>query len=224
MLDRDGMAQLIRSRRILVTAALERSRGARPGRSRPSRPAGCPASNNGRIRPLRHRGGMRERFPALLPVALLARCAPTARKSTGPSPRKNPRSSFHAAALKHLPMVEANLDRGRALTTVRRHRNVAEAAFVANGTSLVVMNFGLDKAVNPAMYGRPQALADILFCHALRPLNERGEGASDPRNPLCDGALRQCVGLYGSSCRWSSAISPPCLPLTVTDPEVTPLS
>ena len=77
---------------------------------------------------------------------------------------ERPEIVFHAAALKHLPMVEANPIEG-VLTNVVGSRNVAEAAR-AFGASLVVM-ISTDKAVNPtSVMGATKRLAES-FCQAL---------------------------------------------------------
>ena len=71
---------------------------------------------------------------------------------------------FHAAALKHLSMVEANPIEG-VLTNVAGSRNVAEAAR-AFGVSVVVM-VSTDKAVNPtSVMGATKRLAES-FCQAI---------------------------------------------------------
>ena len=85
---------------------------------------------------------------------------------------------FHAAALKHLPMVEANPIEG-VLTNVIGSRNVAEAAR-AFGASLVVM-ISTDKAVNPAsVMGATKRLAEAF---ARRSTSTRRGAAARPAAP-----------------------------------------
>ena len=77
---------------------------------------------------------------------------------------ERPQIICHAAALKHLPMVEANPVEG-VLTNVAGSRNVAEAAR-AFGVSTVVM-ISTDKAVNPtSVMGASKRVAES-FCQAL---------------------------------------------------------
>src|SRR5262249_9505766 len=75
-----------------------------------------------------------------------------------------PELVFHAAALKHVPMVESNPIEG-VLTNVIGSRNVAEAAR-AHRAALAVM-ISTDKAVNPSsVMGATKRLAESI-CQAL---------------------------------------------------------
>jgi len=131
---------------------------------------------------------------------------------------EKPEIIFHAAALKHLPMVEANPIEG-VLTNVVGSRNVAEAAR-ANGTSLVVM-ISTDKAVNPAsVMGATKRLAES-FCQALDLYEARRRG------PLSHGT-RYVTVRFGNVLGSTGSVVPLFQrqlaaggPLTVTDPEVT---
>jgi O-antigen biosynthesis protein WbqV len=131
---------------------------------------------------------------------------------------EKPEIIFHAAALKHLPMVEANPIEG-VLTNVVGSRNVAEAAR-AHGTSLVVM-ISTDKAVNPAsVMGATKRLAES-FCQALDLYEARR------RAPLSHGT-RYVTVRFGNVLGSTGSVVPLFQrqlaaggPLTVTDPEVT---
>jgi O-antigen biosynthesis protein WbqV len=106
---------------------------------------------------------LRERFPelALLPLLRDVRERQQVEEVVA---AERPEIVFHAAALKHLPMVEANPIEG-VLTNVIGSRNVAEAAR-GFGASLVVM-ISTDKAVNPtSVLGATKRLAES-FCQAL---------------------------------------------------------
>src|SRR5207244_3639529 len=124
---------------------------------------------------------------------------------------------FHAAALKHLPMVEANPIEG-VLTNVVGSRNVAEAARTF-GTRLVVM-ISTDKAVNPAsVMGATKRLAES-FCQALDLYEARR------RAPLSHGT-RYVTVRFGNVLGSTGSVVPLFArqlaaggPLTVTDPEV----
>src|SRR5207253_210277 len=129
-----------------------------------------------------------------------------------------PEIIFHAAALKHLPMVEANPIEG-VLTNVVGSRNVAEAARTF-GTRLVVI-ISTDKAVNPAsVMGATKRLAES-FCQALDLYEARR------RAPLSHGT-RYVTVRFGNVLGSTGSVVPLFQrqlaaggPLTVTDPEVT---
>ena len=217
VLDRDGMAQLIRSRRILVTGA-GGTIGAELARQIAAlSPGRLVLLDNGEFALYGIEVELRERFPSLLPVPLLRDVRDRAQIDEVVAAEK-PEIIFHAAALKHLPMVEANPIEG-VLTNVVGSRNVAEAAR-ANGTSLVVM-ISTDKAVNPAsVMGATKRLAES-FCQALDLYEARRRG------PLSHGT-RYVTVRFGNVLGSTGSVVPLFQrqlaaggPLTVTDPEVT---
>src|SRR5205807_2655702 len=131
---------------------------------------------------------------------------------------ERPEIVFHAAALKHLPMVEANPLEG-VLTNIVGSRNVAEAAR-ATGAALVVM-ISTDKAVNPtSVMGATKKLAES-FCQALDLYEARR------RSPLSHGT-RYVTVRFGNVLGSTGSVVPLFQrqlaaggPLTVTHPDVT---
>jgi O-antigen biosynthesis protein WbqV len=75
-----------------------------------------------------------------------------------------PELVFHAAALKHVPMVEANPLEGL-LTNAAGTRHVAEAARAVGAAAMVLIS--TDKAVNPtSIMGASKRIAE-MYCQAL---------------------------------------------------------
>src|SRR5439155_14618252 len=74
--------------------------------------------------------------------------------------REQPDVVFHAAAYKHVPLVEANPDQGF-VTNVIGTLNVCEAAVAANAERVVVIS--TDKAVNPTSFmGLTKRVAELM--------------------------------------------------------------
>lgn len=77
--------------------------------------------------------------------------------------KERPDIVFHAAALKHVPLVEGNVIEGL-LTNAIGARNVAEACIASRVPTMVLVS--TDKAVNPAnVMGASKRIAEI-FCQA----------------------------------------------------------
>ena len=212
VLDRDGMAQLIQSRRVLVTGA-GGTIGAELARQIAAFfPGRLVLVDNSEFALYGIEMELRERFPALTMVPLLRDVRERAEVDEVMGAEK-PEIVFHAAALKHLPMVEANPIEG-VLTNVIGSRNVAEAAR-AFGASLVVM-ISTDKAVNPtSVMGATKRIAES-FCQALD-IAARSAGTG-----------MRCITVRFGNVLGSTGSVVPLFqrqlaaggPLSVTDPEV----
>jgi O-antigen biosynthesis protein WbqV len=217
VLDRDGMARLVRGRRVLVTGA-GGTIGAELARQIAAlAPSRLILLDNSEFALYGIEMELRERFPALNPVPLLRDVRERPQVDEVIAAAK-PEIVFHAAALKHVPMVEANPIEG-ALTNIVGTRNVAEAAR-AFGASLVVM-ISTDKAVNPiSVMGTTKRVAES-FCQALDLYEARR------RAPLGQGT-RYVTVRFGNVLGSTGSVVPLFArqlsaggPLTVTDPEVT---
>jgi FlaA1/EpsC-like NDP-sugar epimerase len=216
VLDREGMARLIRGRRVLVTGA-GGTIGAELARQIAAFfPARLVLADNSEFALYGIEMELRERFPALTTVPLLRDVRERAEVDEVLGAQQ-PEIVFHAAALKHLPMVEANPIEG-VLTNVIGSRNVAEAARTF-GASLVVM-ISTDKAVNPtSVMGATKRIAES-YCQALDLYEARR------RTPLGDGT-RYVTVRFGNVLGSTGSVVPLFQrqlaaggPLTVTDPEV----
>jgi O-antigen biosynthesis protein WbqV len=160
---------------------------------------------------------LRERFPRLTVRPLLGDVRDR-RRVDEVLAAERPEIVFHAAALKHVPMVEHNPVEG-VLTNVVGSRNVAEAAR-AHGVRHVVQ-ISTDKAVNPtSVMGATKRIAEA-FCQALD-LNEAARGGRRR------GGTRFVTVRFGNVLGSTGSVVPLFSrqlaaggPLTVTHPEVT---
>ena len=214
VLDRDAMARLIRGRRILVTGAGGTIGSELTRQLAAYEPARLILFDNGEYLLYTIDAELRERFPGLAVQALLGDVRDRRRIDVVLAAER-PEIVFHAAALKHVPMVEQNPVEG-ALTNVIGSRNVAEAAR-ALGVKLVVQ-ISTDKAVNPAsVMGATKRIAEA-FCQALD-LHGAARGRGTTR--FVTVRFGNVLGSTGSVVPLFTRQLASGGPLTVTDPEVT---
>jgi len=162
-LDRDGMARLVQGSRVLVTGA-----GGTIGSELARQVAALGPSelvllDSGEYALWQIDLELAESHPAVTRRAVIAdiRDQPRIRAVMD---EMRPELVFHAAALKHVPIVEANKLEGL-LTNVVGTRNVADAARAAGARAMVLIS--TDKAVNPSsVMGASKRLAE-MYCQAL---------------------------------------------------------
>lgn len=171
-LDRDGMARLIQGRRVVVTGA-----GGTIGSELARQVAAFGPSNlvlidNGEFALWQIDLELAETHPGVPRRTLVADVRDEARiRSVFEEVR--PELLFHAAALKHVPMVEANPLEGL-LTNAAGTRHVADAARAVGTLAMVLIS--TDKAVNPtSVMGASKRLAE-MYCQALD-IQARASGA-----------------------------------------------
>jgi FlaA1/EpsC-like NDP-sugar epimerase len=215
VLDRDGMAQLIAGRRVLVTGA-GGTIGAELARQVAAfSPSRLVLLDNGEFALYAIDAELREHFPGLAQLPLL-RDVRERRQIDEVVATERPEIVFHAAALKHLPMVEANPLEG-VLTNIVGSRNVAEAAR-ACGAALVVM-ISTDKAVNPtSVMGATKRLAES-FGQALDLYEARRGGHYGHGTRYVTVRFGNVLGSTGSVVPLFARQLATGGPLTVTDPE-----
>jgi O-antigen biosynthesis protein WbqV len=163
VLDRSAMRALIKGRRVLVTGA-GGSIGSELARqiadAEPARLALLDAGEFALYTIDREIAG---RQPGLPREALIADVRDRSRMAEVMAAIK-PELVFHAAALKHVPLVEANPVEG-VLTNAIGTRVVADAALAA-GVRLMVL-ISTDKAVNPTSVMGMAKRAAETYCQAL---------------------------------------------------------
>ena len=162
-LDREGMARLVRGRRVLVTGA-GGTIGSELARQIASLdPALLVLLDNGEYALWQIDTELAETHPAIPRQICLADIRDDARIRAVCDDIR-PELVFHAAALKHVPMVEANPLEGL-MTNAVGTRIVADAARAAGAVQMVFIS--TDKAVNPSsIMGASKRLAE-MYVQAL---------------------------------------------------------
>jgi FlaA1/EpsC-like NDP-sugar epimerase len=163
VLDRAGMRALIAGRRVLVTGAGGTIGSELVRQIAASEPARLVLVDNGEFALYGIDRELEERFPAIDRAALIGDVRERGRIEQIIAAER-PELLFHAAALKHVPMVEANPIEG-VLTNALGTRHVAEACRTHGVRAMVMIS--TDKAVNPAnVMGATKRLAESI-CQAL---------------------------------------------------------
>lgn len=130
--------------------------------------------------------------------------------------RFRPELVFHAAALKHVPMVEANSAEG-VLTNVFGTANVADAAIAVNARAMVLISS--DKAVNPTnVMGATKRIAEC-YCQALDLAASAAESAGE-RTRFMTVRFGNVLGSNGSVVPLFERQLQAGGPLTVTHPDI----
>jgi O-antigen biosynthesis protein WbqV len=211
-LDREGISRLIQGRRVVVTGAGGTIGSELARQLAALGPAQLMLIDNGEYALWQIDLELAESHPGVRRQSLLAdvRDEPRMRALFE---QWRPELVFHAAALKHVPMVEANPLEGL-LTNVAGTRHVADAARAAGAQAMVLIS--TDKAVNPtSVMGASKRLAE-MYCQAL----DIAAGAT--------GAGMRCVTVRFGNVLGSTGSVVPLFqrqlerggPLTVTHPEM----
>ncbi len=171
-LDREGMARLVQGRRVLVTGAGGTIGGELARQVAALGPASLTLLDHGEYVLYEIDLELREKHPEVARRAVLAdvRDEPRIRRLFE---EIRPELVFHAAALKHVPMVENDPLEGL-LTNALGTRIVADAARAVGTTAMVFIS--TDKAVNPtSVMGASKRLAE-MYCQAFDREARHGQG------------------------------------------------
>jgi O-antigen biosynthesis protein WbqV len=218
-LDREGMARLIQGRRVLVTGAGGTIGGELARQVAALGPAHLTLLDHGEYVLYEIDLELRERHPAVPRTAVLADVRDEARIRRLCAEIR-PELVFHAAALKHVPMVENDPLEGL-LTNALGTRVVADAAREA-GCSLMVF-ISTDKAVNPtSVMGASKRLAE-MYCQA----RDREARNSMSSGSAGGGGMRLVTVRFGNVLGSTGSVVPLFRrqlerggPLTVTHPDM----
>lgn len=162
-LDRAAMKALVAGQRVLVTGAGGTIGSELTRQIAALGPAHITLMDNGEHALYQIDLELGERFPEVARSAVLGDVRDAARVATV-FRRHRPTAVFHAAAFKHVPLVEANPNEG-VLTNVLGTLNVAEAAKAAGVSTYVQIS--TDKAVNPSsVMGASKRVAEMI-CQGL---------------------------------------------------------
>jgi FlaA1/EpsC-like NDP-sugar epimerase len=216
-LDRDAMASLVKGRRVLVTGA-----GGSIGSELALQIAGLePAEliliDSSEFALYQIDMLISERLPDLPRAALLADVRDKVRLTTI-FKEKTPELVFHAAALKHVPMLESNTEEG-VLTNVLGTRNVAECARAVDAVAMVMISS--DKAVNPGhVMGATKRLAES-WCQSLDLAEQKRREATGKGVRFVTVRFGNVLGSTGSVVPLFQRQLARGGPLTVTHPDMT---
>ncbi len=219
-LDREGMARLIQGRRVLVTGAGGTIGGELARQVAALGPAQLTLLDHGEYALYEIDLELRERHGDVIRRAVLADVRDEARIRQL-FQEQRPELVFHAAALKHVPMVENDPLEGLQ-TNALGTRVVADAAREVGCRAMVFIS--TDKAVNPtSVMGASKRLAE-MYCQSLDVL-ARAAGRDGARP---NGSGMRCVTVRFGNVLGSTGSVVPLFrrqlerggPLTVTHPDM----
>jgi O-antigen biosynthesis protein WbqV len=214
-LDREGMARLIQGRRVIVTGAGGTIGSELARQVAAFGPEMLILLDNGEYALWQIDLELAETHPLVVRKTLIADIRDQTR-IRAVFEEFRPQLVFHAAALKHVPMVESNPLEGL-LTNIAGTANVADAARATGALAMVLIS--TDKAVNPtSVMGASKRVAE-MYCQALDVVARGGGTASN---------LMRCVTVRFGNVLGSTGSVVPLFqrqlerggPLTVTHPDM----
>jgi len=212
VLDRAAMKAFITGRRVLITGAGGTIGSELVRQIATNAPSQITLIDNGEYNLYRIEMELAEKFANLPRQAVLGDVRDQGRLRSSFATAK-PDIVFHAAALKHVHMVEANPNEG-VLTNVIGTRNVADACVEAGVSTMVLISS--DKAVNPTgVMGATKRVAES-YCQALGTSEGRAAGTH-----FVTVRFGNVLGSSGSVVPLFQRQIADGGPVTVTDPYVT---
>jgi len=207
-IDTDAISELIKDKRVLITGA-GGSIGAELSNQIASfMPTELTLIDNCEYNLYAIDWAVRNEFPDLIVNTILSDIR-NADKINAIFKTHKPEVVFHAAALKHVPLVELNPCEG-VLTNVIGTRNVAEAALKVKASAFVQIS--TDKAVNPTnIMGASKRIGEY-FAQALD-LEGKGTRFITVRFGNVLGSSGSVVPLFKKQLEMGG-------PITITDPEI----
>ncbi len=216
VLDRASMEAMIRGRRVLVTGAGGTIGGELVRQISDHGPAHLTLLDNSEYALYRIDQELRDRHGGLSQAAVLGDIRNRTRLDSTLAIEK-PDLVFHAAAFKHVPMVEAHPLEG-VMTNVVGSRNVADACLKAGVDAMVMIS--TDKAVNPtSVMGATKRIAES-YCQALAAAGSARAGAGAMASRFVTVRFGNVLGSTGSVVPLFLKQLARGGPLTVTHPEV----
>lgn len=210
--NRGAIKALIAGRRVLVTGAGGSIGGELVRQLAEIGPARMVLVDNSEFNLYSIELELRDRLPDL-PVRAVIGDVRDRDRIAGLIGEERPELVFHAAALKHVPMVEANPLEG-VLTNAIGTRNVAEACRAHGVIAMVLIS--TDKAVNPTnVMGATKRLAES-YCQAL----DVAGAAQGSRTRFVTVRFGNVLGSTGSVVPLFQRQLAAGGPLTVTHPEI----
>ena len=213
VLDREAMQRLIAGRRVLVTGAGGTIGSELVRQIADLAPAAITLFDNGEFNLYQIDMELAETRPQIAREAVLGDVRDRERLESV-FDRAKPDLVFHAAAFKHVPLVEANAEEA-VLTNVEGTRNIANACR-AHGTGTMVL-ISTDKAVNPTnVMGATKRIAEMIAQALSVSLATRQAGTRyvTVRFGNVLGSTGSVVPLFQRQLKAGG-------PLTVTHPDVT---
>lgn len=210
VLDRDGMRQLVAGKTVLVTGAGGTIGGELVRQVAVLDPQLLLLLDSGELNLYQIEREIRAAFPKLSIAALLADVRDV-RHIESIFKMHKPALVFHAAALKHVPMSEANMEEA-ILTNAYGTQVIAEACVKYGAAAMVLIS--TDKAVNPTnIMGASKRLAE-MFCQSLAEASNHTTQFITVRFGNVLGSTGSVVPLFQEQLTKGG-------PITVTHPEMT---